>query len=189
MKAVDQIIAEIEAAFADVPYPGDWCHSREGNGKPRWLFRHSEPDLVERDFLGKRDWRVLDAKFLDLAPDGFASALAFFSRTSFRFYIPAFMIAELRGLLECATPTFYLTHGLYEPSKSQLINPRSYGNKTWFDDARERFTAFDRDQSLAVIAYLEWAAEAHDGFEREYVEPALDNYWRGKVAGEALPGA
>ena len=182
MKTADQIIAQIEAAFADVPYPGDWCHSRDGNGGPRELFSDWEPDLVERDFLGKCDWRLLDADFLDLAPDGFGSALSFFSAASFRFYIPAYMIAELRGLLRCATPTFHLTHGLYEPGKGELINPRLYGNKTWFDYARERFSPFDKDQSHAVIAYLVWCAEA-DKFDREYIEPALDNYWRGKVAG------
>ena len=182
MKTADQIIAQIEVAFADVPYPGDWRHSCDGKGGPRELFSDWEPDLVERDFLGKHDWRLLDHDFLDFAPDGFGTALSFFSAASFRFYIPAYMIAELRGLLECATPTFHLTHGLYEPSKSELINPRLYGKKTWFDYACERFSPFDEDQSRAVIAYLGWCAEA-DAFDREYIERALDDYWRGKVAG------
>ncbi len=65
-----QIIAQITAAFAAVEYPGDWRLRGSDLG--------DEPYLLEEEFKGKTDWHLLDAAFLDQAPDGFGSALQFF---------------------------------------------------------------------------------------------------------------
>lgn len=82
------LAALIREAFAGVDYPGDWCLRGSNDG--------TEPYLLEKAFQGRKDWRVLDANFIDSAPDGFATALGFLSDEAFRFYLPAYVIADLR---------------------------------------------------------------------------------------------
>jgi hypothetical protein len=71
------IINLIKEAFGPVEYPGDWCLRGSNEGE--------EPFLLEKEFKGKNDWSVLDAKFLEQAPDGFGTALCFFSDEAFHF--------------------------------------------------------------------------------------------------------
>lgn len=72
MDDTEPIQRAIHEAFVDIEYPGDWCLRGSNEGE--------EPYLVEEDFKGKTDWRVLDGAFLDPAPKGYATALCFFSR-------------------------------------------------------------------------------------------------------------
>jgi hypothetical protein len=107
------IKAQIKEAFSHGVYPGDWCliNSREG----------TEPGLLEEEFKGKSDWRTLDPSFIDQAPDGFGTALSFFSDEAFRFYLPAYLIADLDGRLKQANVAFALTHGLDNKSGGRKI--------------------------------------------------------------------
>jgi hypothetical protein len=161
---------QISAAFATVPPPPVWslANSREGN----------EPLLVERDFRDKTDWRVLSPEFLDSAPDGYASALSFFSDEALRFYLPAYLIADLRGQLHRADVLFHLTHGLDDESRSKLLNPLRYGNRTWFDAISHRLSIFDAAQAAAIVRYLEHKIDVAElELERRSARQALDNYW------------
>lgn len=163
--------AAIREAFADVDYPGDWClvGSREGD----------EPLLLEQEFKGKDRWQDLDPAFIDQAPGGFGSALSFFSDEAFRFYLPAYLLADLDGRLQQADPVFKLTHGLDDISREQKINPRRYGEMTWFDYARYRFATFDARQRAAIVGYLGVRRDADDlvAFEKRRIDQALRNYW------------
>jgi len=58
----EQVINTIKEAFSHVKYPGDWCLRGSNEG--------DEPDLLEKEFKGKNDWSLLDAKFLEQAPGG-----------------------------------------------------------------------------------------------------------------------
>jgi hypothetical protein len=161
---------QISAAFATVPPPPVWslANSREGN----------EPLLVERDFRDKTDWRVLSPEFLDSAPDGYASALSFFSDEALRFYLPAYLIADLRAQLHRADVLFHLTHGLDDESRSKLLNPLRYGNRTWFDAISHRLSIFDAAQAAAIVRYLEHKIDVAElELERRSARQALDNYW------------
>lgn len=164
----DAIVAQISQAFASVEYPGDWCLRGSNEG--------GEPYLVEKEFKGKTDWRTVDPAFLDRAPDGNASALSFFSDEAFRFYLPAYLIADIRGQLESCNPAFHLTHGLDDGTRDERINPRRYGERTWFDYARCKLAMFDRKQAAAIVAYLKWKSE-EDEYERAGIDEALRNYW------------
>ena len=95
-----ELIARIEGAFAAVEYPGDDNLTDSTYGE--------EPAALVEAFRGKTDWRALDAEFLDQAPDGWASALSFFSGDALRFYLPAYMIADIRGELKSSDPSFRL---------------------------------------------------------------------------------
>jgi hypothetical protein len=168
----DEVIATIQEAFAPNEYPGDWCLKRGAEG--------TEPYLVEKEFKGKTQWDALDAKFLNQAPDGFASALSFFSDEAFRFYLPAYLIADLNVGLGSAQPLFHLTHGLDNASMSGLINPRRYGARTWHHEISGRFAMFPREEVCAIIAYLEFKRDASGDlpWEQKRITEALDNYWK-----------
>ena len=162
--------ARIREAFAAVEYPGDWCliASREG----------FEPALLEAEFKGRTDWRTLDAAFIDQAPDGFGTALSFFSDEAFHFYLPAYLIADLDRALQQANPVFALTHGLDERSRREKINPRRYGERTWLDHARHKFAMFNAAERDAIAAYL--GAKLEDDLtelEKKCIREALQSYW------------
>jgi len=165
----EQIIAQITAAFADGEYPGDWRLRGSDLG--------DEPYLLEEEFKGKTDWRLLDAAFLDQAPDGFATALCLFSDEAFHFYLPAYLICDIRGQLKRCEPAFLLWHGLDDSSRHK----RLCGARTYFDYARYRFSIFNREQAAAVIAYLLLQRE-ENGFARPMIDQALKNYWRERAA-------
>jgi hypothetical protein len=166
----------IRGAFARVEAPPPWClvGSHEG----------SEPARVAVAFKKKQRWAALGSRFLDEAPDGLGSALSFFSDEAFRFYLPAYLIADLRKELAHADPLFHLTHGLTEDSRTERVNARRYGDRTWFDEARYRFSVFSRQQAAAIVAYLRFRA-SRDELEREGIEQALASFWIGRTAKEA----
>jgi hypothetical protein len=94
----------VDQAFTEVEYPGDWCLRGSNEG--------DEPFLVEREFKGKTNWRSVEAEFLDQAPNGYSTALCFLSDEAFRFYLPAYLLADINGKLESVDPAWYLCHGL-----------------------------------------------------------------------------
>lgn len=168
----EKIAEQILSAFNSNEYPGDSNLRRSNEGE--------EPFLLEDEFKGKTDWRTLEGEFLDLAPDGFASALSFFSDEAFRFYLPAYLVADLRGQLRHVTPVFHLTHGLENTSRSQMVNPRRYGDTTWWDTANRRFAAFSKQEARAIVAYLLFKREA-EPIESERIDQSLANYWNEKA--------
>lgn len=164
----DEAKSMIQAAFATAEYPGDWCLRGSNEG--------DEPFLVEQEFKGKTDWRTLDAGFLDRAPDGYASALSFFSDEAFRFYLPAYLIADIDGKLASSNPVFHLTYGLTDSAKTEKLNPRRYGERTWFESSSHKLSVFDQLQAAAIVAYLRFKRET-DEFARDDIDQALANFW------------
>jgi len=168
--------AQIEEAFQHGVYPGDWCltNSREG----------TEPGLLEEEFKGKTDWRALDASFIDQAPDGFGTALSFFSDEAFRFYLPAYLLADLNGKLKQADVVFALTHGLDTKSGGKKINPQRSGERTWFEHARHKFAMFNTQEVTAIVSYLRYkvSADAVTDHEKGQIGEALENYWAARAA-------
>jgi hypothetical protein len=171
MDAVE-LKAKIRRAFASVEPPPSWCLTNSNEGV--------EPALLAKEFSGKTDWRNLDAGFLDQAPDGFGTALSFFSDEAFHYYLPAYLLADLEGRLKQADPVFALTHGLDNASRSQKINPRRYGERTWFEHARHKFALFNAAEVEAIADYLAYKARSDRLTEPEQrrVREALENYWR-----------
>jgi hypothetical protein len=171
MTYLESVNADIFKAFAAVEFPGDWCliNSHEGN----------EPFLLEQEFKGKDNWRSLDASFIDQAPGGFGTALSFFSDEAFHFYLPAYLLADLDGRLKQADPVFHLTHGLDRVSRHEKINPRRYGERTWFEYARYKFAIFNGQERAAIAGYLKYKRDSETLAELEKVriDDALGNYW------------
>lgn len=171
MNDLESVKEQIEKAFEAVEYPGDWnlAGSREGD----------EPYLLVEEFKGRNDWHVLEAEFLDQAPGGFGSALSFFSDEAFLFYLPAYLLADLDNRLTRVDPVFHLTHGLDDESRHTRINPRRYGERTWIDYARYKFSILNRSQVAAIVAYLAFKRDSDriTGLEKRQIEEALRNYW------------
>jgi hypothetical protein len=179
----ETLITTIEQAFGHNEYPGDafLIGSTEG----------TEPEDEVGPFRGHTDWRTLDPQFLD----AHYSALSFFSEAGFRFFLPAYLVADVRGALETADPEFHLTHGFSESSivdrrgerefvrrwgGATLINPRRYGAATSFDHARYRLSIFTREEAGAIVEYLEWKRDAPTTLEHErlVIAHALARFWR-----------
>jgi hypothetical protein len=167
--------SQIRNAFANTP-PPDPSRLRGSN-------EGEEPYLLEDEFREVPDWRTLEAGFLDQSPDGFASALSFFSDQAFRYYLPAFLLADLDEQLSHADPLFHLWHGLDDEKRDQLVNPRRYGELTWLQAISRRFGAFTAAESVAIVAYMRFEA-ALDDFVRPNVEQALRNFWLPKLGHE-----
>ena len=126
--------------------------------------------------------------------DAHASALSFFSEAGFRFFLPAYLIADLNEELHTADPVFHLTHGFFDftvkipaggrvfdvkNGKSTLINPRRYGAATANDYARYRLSIFTREESDAIVAYLEYKRDYNpDSFDQPRIDAALELFWR-----------
>ena len=56
---------------------------------------------------------------------------------------------------------------------------------TWHDYARSKLAVFTREETTAIVAYLEWKRADDDaGIARDEIDAALDVFWR-KRASEA----
>jgi hypothetical protein len=97
---IELLKTQIRQAFASTP-PPDPSNLRNSS-------ESEEPYLLEDEFRDKRDWTLLDPEFIDRSPDGFGTALSFFSPEAFRYYLPAYLIADLDGALRQADPVFRL---------------------------------------------------------------------------------
>lgn len=172
----------IHEAFGKNGYPGDSV--LQGG------FQGCEPFEEVGPFQGRTDWTRLEAEFLDAR----TAALSFFSQEGFRFFLPAYLVSDLQGLLQTADPLFHLVHGFSETTveipaggktfrktigKSALLNPRRNGATTGHDYARFRLSSFSREEAAAIVAYLECRRnDASTSYERETIDAALDSYWR-----------
>ncbi len=177
----EAVIEEIQTAFAGNEYPG--ARFLQGS------FEGCEPYDEVGPFEKLEDWQRIEAAFLD----GHASALSFFSEAGFRFFLPEYLISDLRGLLYTADPLFYLTHGFSDRTtevpagdrtltirygKSAFINPRRYGAMTSYDYARYRLSVFTREEAGAIVAYLEFKRDADpDVIDKQAVDAALESFW------------
>ena len=181
MNESDVVIEEIGRAFAGNVHPG----GRFLQGS----FEGCEPYEEVGPFENEEDWRSVDAGFLD----GHANALSFFSEAGFRYFLPAYLISDLRDQLQTADPLFHLTHGfsdwttevpagdrtlLIRHGGSAFINPRRYGAMTSYDYARWRLSVFTREEATAIVAYLKFKRDLDPNvIDKTVIDSALDSFW------------
>ena len=72
---------------------------------------------------------------------------------------------DLDDLLKQADVVFALTHGFDNTSRGERINPRRYGERTWFEHARQKL-----------------AGDTIADFQKSHIREALDNYWAARAA-------
>ena len=107
------------------------------------------------DFRCKTDRKQLDAAFLNQAPDGWGTAMSFFSSSALRFYLPVYLIADVRGELDSIDPASRLCSSLTPLGASQKI-AKMWGGGTMGERAKADFAKFDAAQVSAIVAYLWW---------------------------------
>lgn len=174
------IAAKITAAFPAKRPPGLAIVQTDG---PRYHFdEYAQTESVFRD---KDDWTSIDPAFLnDVAG---SAALCFMSDAATRFYISAYMIADLEGALRAADPAFMLHHGFDDesatrvraavPLQSEPIRPAiDFGAI-----ARRKWEPLTTAQVEAVTAYLEWIVERDGLVIADRAEEALATYWRARA--------
>jgi hypothetical protein len=176
-----QVIEKIHTAFGKNEYPGDdyLLGSTEG----------SEPLEEIQPFIRQLEWKEVPARVLD----NHSGSLNFFSEAGFRFFIPAYLVADLNGDLVSADPVFSLTHGFSNISvsheiggknfvrttgKDTFINPKRYGGLTFEDYSRYRLSIFSREEAGAIVNYLEYKLKNDpQGPDRDQIHAALDAFW------------
>lgn len=173
-----ELLTAIDAAFT-APYPGDpWLQGS---------FDGCEPSEEIGAFVGRTDWRDLDAAFLDVH----SAAISFFSEAGLRFFLPAYLCADVRDELMTADPLFGLVHGFSEfgydaPGEgiahrsggSVLLNPRRYGAMTWQDASRHRLSVFCREEATVIVQYLHHRRERDQlGLDTPSINAALESFW------------
>jgi hypothetical protein len=186
-----QLIEEIQAVFGQNEYPGDdyLIGSSEG----------SEPREEIQPFIGQTEWADVSLGILD----NHSGSLNFFSEAGYRFFLPAYLVADLNEQLVIADPVFTLTHGFSNLSvpheiggksfvrktgKDAFINPIRYGALTFEDYSRFRLSVFTREEVGAVIKYLESKRENDtDGLDLDRINAALDSFWYERE--KSAPGA
>ncbi len=166
MTAEAALIATIEAAFADVAHPGVDALTDSTYGE--------EPAALVAAFATLTERTQLDSAMLDLAPDGWASALAFFSARALRFYLPAYLIADLRGELSHCDPVTRLCVFVTPQAASQHL-AAVHGGGTMGAHARADFAIFAPAEVRAIVAYLWWRLDRNSG--DPIIEQALEYYW------------
>ena len=186
MQPKQRVIEHIREAFRETEHPGDAFLQGSHEG--------CEPAESVAPFIGVTDWSQVDPSILDASYD----VLSFFSEGGFRYFLPAYLIADLQDLLQTADPVFHLTNGfsdkvvklpagsrIYEQTigKSAFVNPRRYGAMTWHDYARCRLSIFTREEAGAIVAYLEYKRDADPhGLYAKEINAALDSFWRDRAA-------
>lgn len=169
----EAIKSQIRRAFADTPYPGDHALVRSVG---------DEPDEVVELFRGKDDWRGLTADFVDKAGAASPCALSFFSAGAFRFYLPAYLIADLDGQLVYTDPLFYLYYGLDEETRAKPVSVPGARATTWWEIQQQHFAGFSSEEAAAIVAYLRFRLAGDEPeFSRRSIEQALDSYWLAKA--------
>lgn len=161
----DKLIQKIVQAFSEVEFPGNDNLVAQSYGE--------EPDLVKNHFSGQGSWNKLTPDFLD-----FDGALSFFSDEAFRFYIPAFMIADINEKLEYNDPSVRLCWSLTPQSENEKI-AKVWGGGTVGERAKECFEDFTEAQVNAIISYLHWKLLQDE--DDLIIEQSLKNYWLKRI--------
>lgn len=186
MQITQRVIEHIRQAFCDTERPGDAFLQGSHEG--------CEPGESVAPFIGVTDWSKLNPTILDAN----YTALSFLSEGGFRYFLPAYLIADLQDRLQTADPVFHLTNGfsdkvvtlpagprVYEKTigKSAFVNPLRYGAMTWHDHARCQLSVFMREEAGAILAYLEYKRDTDShGLNAEEINAALDSFWRDRAA-------
>jgi hypothetical protein len=182
----ETVIQIIRDTFGRNEYPGD--NFLQGS------FEGCEPYEEIEPFKGRTDWQTIEPALLD----GHYSALSFFSEAGLRFFLPAYLIADLQDELQTAEPLFVLTHGFSEVAvehqtktrlfirktgRTVLLNPRRYGAMTFYDYACFRLSIFTREEAQAIVAYLHYKQDADPyKLNQQAIEAALTLYWVERAA-------
>ncbi len=161
---MDKLIEEIKTAFKNNEFCGNDNIVNPSYGE--------EAESIKKHFYGQNNWEMLASDFLD--KDG---ALSFLTNEAFHFYLPAYMIADIRCELGFNDPCVRLCWAVTSQSETKKI-AKNWGGGTIGEKATECFTGFSIEQISAIVKYLKWKYSHTNDF---MIQQALDNYWLTKI--------
>lgn len=148
---VDRVVERIEAAFADVAFPGD----------DALLHPECMDDMDVAAYYGGTAWRDIPAQ--TIANE--SASLGFLSAAGFQYLLPAYMIWTLRNLSSgCASVE----------STIWSLNPGRFGGAFRAHNVSQ-YAMLTKAQRDAVVAFLNAITE--DEELAEDARSALRSYW------------
>lgn len=179
------VIDTIQTTFSMNVYP--WDDFLLGSMEGSETLEEIEP------FIGQADWTKIAPEVLD----AHSGSLNFFSETGLRFFLPAYLVADLKDQLQIADPVFTLVHGFSNLSiphelgdqvfvrktgRDAFINPKRFGALTFHDYSRYRLSIFSREEAGEIVHYLEYKRDIDpDGMDKEQIDAALNSFWYERV--------
>lgn len=144
-----------------------------GRGDPR-----GEAGYVDRDFADKDDWTELEPEWLHCIPNNLSSALCFMCDEAQRFYIPAYIAADLAGKPTEEDPVFHLCHDFDDQWRTR----RDSRNQKESYDRGAQWADLSPPQVAAVVHYLEWKLASKGPIAGGAILEALESYWYERLA-------
>lgn len=154
---IQALLTQIHSAFAATPAPkNDELYASDNR------YADDEAAQIAIELRGVQ-WQKAHPVLLA----SIDSALNFLPDAAFRYFLPAFLVADLlmgdetqdENFDSNAYPVYCLTRSFARHSKDQ-----------------QKLDQFSPDERAAIIAYLRFRAE-RDDYERENINRALKNYW------------
>ena len=166
------LVTKIHEAFRAIEYPGD-DKIAPGGGFGGGF----EEDAIA-DALRGKDWRDIDAKFLN---NYCIASLVFLDFQAYRYFLPAFLTAAVKDYSTVPDIVENLVSSLLDPLTAQrLYSPELYKEKTpvdWYTFVC-RMNPLTCRQVEAVADVLKYLSNCHaPDFCHNGPERALEGYW------------
>jgi hypothetical protein len=146
VKSEQKLVAQIERAFADVPYPGDDRICEGVTAAHRQS--PSEEARIAAEFRG-RHWREVPLENLAR----YSATLCFLTPEAYRFYLPAYLRTVI-GLSREDMQRVPRAGDLEQEILFSLTPATDIPYST--DHTHQRIDPLDREQKAAVRAFLHW---------------------------------
>jgi hypothetical protein len=156
----DELIAEIERAFADVTREdGVTLHEADVIDDYGSMAQRKKARQLDTDTR----WQDVPDDLIERSP----SILSFLDPIGLRYYAPAYMRWSLRYLNRSESCSIDFTIYTFDPGEDEVLS----------DWHRERYEIFNADQTRVIARYLRYMAEEADWCDDRVARLALERYW------------
>jgi hypothetical protein len=130
-----ELIKKIETAFKNTPKPtGESCHKSSAT-----------------NYFSGKSWKDLSTTELRQHSD----ALYDFEPEAFRYYLPAFLLADINDPIEADIIGESIV-SIFTPRADERLIDKEYKNK--------RIALFSKQEMDAVVAFISWFSIEYNGF-------------------------
>lgn len=172
-KSTGEVRRAVVEAFTSIPRPGNWALSGTSEGP--------EGMRIQEEFSGLEDWQKADARFL--LHHIRCGSLNWLSHEAFRYFLPAFLVADLDGLLaeEGEEVALCLVEDFGSGRRDAPVNPLRFGARTWWNEGVYAYSTFHQTEASAILSYLRWRASISGPLVRQLIMEAIDIYWEDRA--------
>jgi hypothetical protein len=130
----------IKTSFSATPYP---------NGK----LTNTEFDEGVSAYFEGRSWQSFEPKELRK----YCAAISLFEAEAFRYFLPAFILAELND------------HAVSDVIGQFIVYAFGKPKDYWVETYEQRLAVFSYSEKCAVLEFLDYMQETYGGFESEVI--------------------